>query len=174
MNAHGSYPVFRSSADEVEELVRFGACTCVIPPPLPSAAKLLYFAIRESVPIQVPPNLPVDRAAAGPAGGRTQADLREVNAHRGTPFVPRGRWDFLGSLGSEFELRREREGHRSRELKAPSAMWDDEWERMTSCWDPWAQPRFKGSVYTFGALNGLWQGRMLVRSLSLSPIAFTH
>jgi hypothetical protein len=30
----------------------------------------------------------------------------------------------------------------------------------------------KGTAYTFGMMDGLWQGRLLVRFASLSPLPF--
>jgi hypothetical protein len=54
------------------------------------------------------------------------------------------------------------------DLLAPSAAWDNDWERSTVCWDPWTNIELKGTVYTFGSMDGLWQGRLLVRLAFLS------
>ena len=163
INAHGPYPVFRSYEESTYRTTRFNTHLHIVMPQLTSAAKLLYFALRETVPIQVPDFLPVDRAEALTRGqrGQTQADLHEVNAHRSTPFTPLGLWNFLETL-SPSQRHREQEGVRSRTLLAPSAVWDDDWERFMTCWDPWSQPYYKGPVYTLGSLTGLWQGRLLI------------
>ncbi|KZV74146.1 hypothetical protein PENSPDRAFT_749642 [Peniophora sp. CONT] len=164
INAHGPYPVFRSVEEEPYRTNRFDTNLHIVMPPLVSAAKMLYFALRETVPIQVPDFLPVDRAEAltrGQTRGQTQADLHEVNAYRSTPFIPLGIWNFLETLSSS-QRGRELEGVRSGGLLAPSAAWDDDWERFMTCWNPWSQPYYKGPVYSPGSLTGLWQGRLLV------------
>ncbi|VDB84188.1 unnamed protein product [Peniophora sp. CBMAI 1063] len=163
VNAHGPYPVFHTVEEEPYRTNRFGVNLLIVMPNIAAAAKLLYFALRETVPIQVPDFLPVDRAEALTRGqrGQTQADLHEVNAHRSTPFTPRGLWNFLETL-SPFQRGRELEGVRSRDLIAPSAAWDDDWERSMTCWNPWSQPYYKGPVFTLGSLVGLWQGRLLI------------
>jgi hypothetical protein len=53
------------------------------------------------------------------------------------------------------------------DLKLPSAKWDNDWMRLTYCYNPWLDQPSKGTVYTSGLLTGLWQGRMIV-----SPIQF--
>ncbi|KAI0029418.1 hypothetical protein K488DRAFT_56422 [Vararia minispora EC-137] len=154
VNAHGPYPVFRRPADAPHVRTRFGAHLAVVPPSLAAAAIHLYFAIREMVALQVLPDLPVDWPAALAAGittGQTQADVHEVNAHRSTRFSPRSAADMLHAPGV----------HRS-----PSALWDDDFRRIISCHDLWAQPRYRGSPYTPGSLNGLWQGRYLIPDLN--------
>ena len=40
---------------------------------------------------------------------------------------------------------------------------DDDGKRLTTCWDPWVHVELKGTMYTFGSMDGLWQGRMFVR-----------
>ena len=45
---------------------------------------------------------------------------------------------------------------------ASSVAWDNNYERLTTCWDPWADVELKGTMYTFGLMNGLWKGKILV------------
>jgi hypothetical protein len=134
-------------------------------PPITIAAKLIFFSRREVIPLQTPTNLPVDRPTAlaqGISWGETQADIIEVNSHSSAEFVPASDWNWKSTLTPEQRLVEE-EGVWSRDLLSPSAAWDNDWERFTTCWDPWAQVELKGTVYTFGSMDGLWQGRLLVR-----------
>jgi hypothetical protein len=40
---------------------------------------------------------------------------------------------------------------------------DEEWYRLMGCHDPWMAPTaMKGKVYSLGALNGCWSGRLMV------------
>ena len=117
-------------------------------------------------PLQCPSDLPVDRPAAlaqGISRGQTQADIIEVNSHSSAQLVPASDWNWKSALTPE-QMLIEEDGSWRRDLLAPSAAWDNDWERSTACWDPWARGELKGTVYTFGSLDGLWQGRLLVRS----------
>jgi hypothetical protein len=139
-------------------------------PPITIAAKLLYFSRRETIPLAIPDDLPVDRPTAlaqGQSWGQTQADIIEVNSHAGAQFVDSSDWDWKSTLTPE-QRQIEEDGVCRRDLRAPSAAWDNDWERFTACWDAWADVELKGSVYTFGSLDGLWQGRLLVRFILLS------
>jgi hypothetical protein len=116
-------------------------------------------------PLQCPPDLPVDRPAAlaqGISWGQTQADIIEVNSHSSAQLVPASDWNWKSALTPE-QMLVEEDGSWRRDLLAPSAAWDNDWERSTACWNPWAHVELKGTVYTFGSLDGLWQGRLLVR-----------
>jgi hypothetical protein len=121
-------------------------------------------------PLQAPSDLPVDRPTALEQGinwGQTQADITEVNSHSSAQLVPTSDWNWKSTLTPE-QRRIEEDGVWRRDLLAPSATWDNDWERSTTCWDPWAHVELKGTVYTFGSMDGLWQGRMMVRSQSAS------
>ncbi|TFY66405.1 hypothetical protein EVG20_g4681 [Dentipellis fragilis] len=172
VSVHGPFPMYRSSQDRdhVFSLTYYNHMLHLVPPPLPSAAKLLYFSRREMIELQGPPGMPVDRTAANLIPnfrGPTQEDLHDVNSHKGARFVPRGDWDWKSQLTSD-ERMREEDGTShwgvgdSPKLLATSALWDNDWERLNNCWDPWSRPPLKGPVYTPGTLSGLWQGRMLV------------
>jgi hypothetical protein len=39
---------------------------------------------------------------------------------------------------------------------ATSSTWDTNWECSTMCWDPWAEPELKGTLYTFCSTDALW------------------
>jgi len=168
--AHGYYPLYRDASETKTVLTHFGHRIDICPPPLPAAAKLLYFSRRESLPLEVPAGVPRDREHANQLGitrGQTQADLIEVNSHKGAKVVPPTHWDWKDALKPE-ELELEEQGTWTLDLKAASAQWDNDWERLTNCWDPWSQPELKGVVYTPGMMDGLWQGRILVRMSSWS------
>jgi hypothetical protein len=163
--AHGDYPILPPRGDATMEVLHFDRTIHFRPPPITAAAKLIYFSRREMTPLQTPPDLPVDRPAAlaqGISWGQTQADIIEVNSHSSTQFVPPSDWNWKSTLTPE-QRRIEEEGAWRRDLLSPSAAWDSDWERSTTCWDPWAQVDLKGTVYAFGSMDGLWQGRLMVR-----------
>jgi hypothetical protein len=146
-----------------DRVIRFRA------PPVTAAARLLYFSRRETTPLDIPSAYPVDWPTAMAQGihtPQTQADIIEVNSHAGAQFVPPSHWDWKSTLTPE-QRELEEDGVWRRGLLATSAAWDNDWERSTTCWDPWSEPELKGSLYTFGSLDGLWQGRMIVRYASL-------
>ena len=164
--AHGAYPVLPPRGDAVAEVLHFGRTIRFRTPPISIAAKLIYFSRREMTPLQCPSNIPPDRPTAlehGISWGQTQADIIEVNSHTSAQLVPTSDWNWKFTLTPEQRMIEE-EGVWSRDLLAPSAAWDNDWERSTTCWDPWAHVELKGTVYTFGSMDGLWQGRLLVRS----------
>ena len=116
-------------------------------------------------PLDIPSAYPVDWPTAMAQGihtPQTQADIIEVNSHAGAQFVPPSHWDWKSTLTPE-QRELEEDGAWRRGLLATSAAWDCDWERSTTCWDPWSEPELKGGVYTFGSMDGLWQGRMIVR-----------
>jgi hypothetical protein len=162
---HSEYPVLPPRGDTIVEVFHFGRPIRFRTPPITIAAKLLYFSRRNIIPPSVLSNLPVDRPTAlqqDISWGQTQADIIEVNSHASAQFVDAPDWDWK-SIRSPEQAQVEEDGIRRRDLRAPSAAWDNDWERFTTCWDPWAKVELKGTVYTFGSLDGLWQGRLLVR-----------
>ncbi|KAF8481802.1 hypothetical protein DFH94DRAFT_408329 [Russula ochroleuca] len=162
--AHGDYPMLPPRGDATIEVLHFDRTIRFRTPPITTAAKLIYFSRREVTPLQTPPDLPVDRPAAlaqGISWGQTQADIIEVNAHSSAQFVPASDWNWKSTLTPE-QRQIEEDGVWRRDLLSPSAAWDNDWERSTACWDPWAQVDLKGTVYTFGSMDGLWQGRLLI------------
>ncbi|KAI0275292.1 hypothetical protein BC834DRAFT_840152 [Gloeopeniophorella convolvens] len=162
--AHGDYPIYPARGDTVAEVTHFGRVIRFRTPPITTAAKLIYFSRREIIPLVIPQTLPPDRPTAlaqGITWGQTQEDIREVNSHAGAQFVPASHWEWKSTLTPEQRVIEE-EGVCRRDLLAPSAAWDNDWERFTACWDPWADSDLKGVVYTFGSMDGLWQGRLLI------------
>lgn len=117
------------------------------------------------VPISIPTHLPIDRAHALALGhthvGPTQADVHEVNAHQSVKFVPPSRWDYQETMTKE-DIWAMNNGFWAPTLTSASGQWDNDWNRMSSCYDPCQKIQSK-VTYTYGMLNGLWQGRMLVR-----------
>ncbi|KAI0312088.1 hypothetical protein OF83DRAFT_691072 [Amylostereum chailletii] len=136
-NAHGAYPLYRPPTPHTHTHYQQSITFC--PPPLSAAAKLVYFAVREAVPLVVPDHLPTERVPG--YGGQTQTDIREVNAHRGA--LPRP-------------------------VPRSSARFDAEWARMRRCVDPWAPSALapRGDVYRPGCMSGLWQGKLLIPELN--------
>jgi hypothetical protein len=166
---HGEYPVFPPRGDTIVEVFHFDRLIRFRTPPITIAAKLIYFSRRETIPLAIPNDLPVDRPTAlaqGISWGQTQADIIEVNEHAGAQFVDTSDWDWKSTLTPE-QRRIEEDGACTRDLRAPSVAWDNDWERFTKCWDPWAIVELKGTVYRFGSMDGLWQGRLLVRFILL-------
>ncbi|KAI9444668.1 hypothetical protein H4582DRAFT_1910428 [Lactarius indigo] len=154
--AHGQYPVFPSRDDPIASVNHFGRNIRFRTPPVTAAARLLYFSRREMIPLDIPSVLPLDwptAIAQGIQPPQTQADIIEVNSHAGAQFVPPSHWDWKSTLTPE-QRRLEEDGIWRRNLLAPSAAWDNDWERFTACWDPWADTDLKGTVYTFGSMDG--------------------
>lgn len=164
--AHGRWPLYRN-ASAIKNVVRhFGREFTVSTPLISQAAKLIYFSRREVRPIMIPQHLPVNRdhaLALGHLFGPTQEDVREFNAYPQAKLLPVQRWDWEDDF-SEEQLELDRRGVWNRDLKTLSARWDNDWVRWTHCYDLLREPEFKGVVYTYGMLNGLWQGRLLVAS----------
>ena len=163
--AHGEYPVLPHRGDTIAEVFHYGRSIRFRTPPITIAAKLIYFSRHETIRLAIPNGLPVDRPAAlaqGITWGLTQADIIEANSHAGAQFVDASDWDWKSTLTPE-QRRMEEDGVWRRDLRSASAAWDNDWERFTACWDPWADVDLKGTVYTFGSMNGLWHGRLLVR-----------
>ena len=46
-----------------------------------------------------------------------------------------------------------------------SATHEHDWMRLLTCFNPWNQPSARGRVFTPGMLDGVWEGRWLVRVL---------
>jgi hypothetical protein len=132
---------------------------------------MLYISRREMVPFAIPPHLPIDRAQALSLGrthvGPTQADVHEVNAHRSVKLMQHQPWNYWETMSEEGKTD---VGPDARTLPSASAKWDNDWNRMTFCVDPWYKMPLKGMTYTYGMLDGLWQGRMMVNNpSSLGP-----
>ncbi|KDQ53675.1 hypothetical protein JAAARDRAFT_61082 [Jaapia argillacea MUCL 33604] len=155
--AHGPWPIYRSPTKIHKEIPHFGHHLRLTTPLTSTAAKLIYFARREVVPIRIPDILPPSRSLEYPTGP-TKDDIHEFNAFPQAKLEETPRWNWWE--GAEGE-----EGHTRVERKPPSARWDQEWERWCMMkWGLWRQPEGKGQVYEIGMLSGLWHGRMLVPS----------
>ncbi|KAH8099464.1 hypothetical protein BXZ70DRAFT_943813 [Cristinia sonorae] len=174
---HGFWPLYRQPSLLVERHTHYNMLLDIAPPLITVAAKLLYFSRSEATEIQFHPQLPVDRAAAmalhqqqypneRPYPSPTQADWREFNAHKASKLVDHGSWNWRTELSPEAGAL-EDDGVWRKGLKAVSAKWDNDWQRITCCYDPFRLPALKGVVYTYGSMHGLWAGRMLVRRTSI-------
>ena len=168
---HGFYPLYRQPESVVDRHKHYSMKLEIAPPPITIPAKQLYFARSEIAPFEVPTTIPVDRATAITLGqdfpSPTQADFVEFNHHRGVKYADLGEWDWRSQLTDE-DGQMEDDGVWRKGLKSKSAHWDNDWQRWTYCWDPWQVSPLKGVVYTYGTLEGLWAGRMLVRFSSSS------
>ncbi|KAI0035162.1 hypothetical protein K488DRAFT_43975, partial [Vararia minispora EC-137] len=161
VNAHGEYPGFRRPTQSVYARLRYGARLKLVPPPLASAAKLIFTGFRQG-PVAIPPDIPLTREEALHLRRRQiRSDLEEINAHKSATPPVHGDWEWFARL-SDAERDEETSGTRRAGLAAPSAAFDCEWERL-KCYDPWAKPSNKGTPYTLGSLIGLFQGRLFVR-----------
>lgn len=153
----------------IEDVFHYGINLEFSRPLVTVAAKMLYFSRRETIPIGIPPHLPIDRAHAIALGHThvrpTQADVHEVNAHQTVKMVTPPKWDYHADL-SEDQKEAMVGGLWTPTLRTTSAMWDNDWNRSVFCFDPWQTTPMRGVTYTHGIFNGLWQGRMLV--------GFTH
>ncbi|KAI0937449.1 hypothetical protein AcV5_005355 [Taiwanofungus camphoratus] len=165
---HGFYPLYREPSVLVETFHHFGLRLDICAPLIAQGAKLLYMTLSD-VPFSIDPGLPVDRAHALQLGrthvSLTQADLREANAHKSVQLVERGEWDWRAQL-AEDAGRLEDDGVWRKGLKSKSARFDNDWNRLTGCLNPWRVPALKGVVYTYGTMDGLWQGRLLIPDLN--------
>jgi len=161
-SAHGPYPVY-ADPGRLVALPYFGSMPAFAPPPITPAAKLLYFARRETIPFNIPPHLPRTRAEA-PASTEprpVQEDFVEVNAHRGAAPPPSITWDWVEGC-------KRVNGIRDDTLADHSVFWDSDYWRRRLCGNAWLQsPKWRpGRVYEPGCMDGLWQGRLAVRAFS--------
>lgn len=165
MTPHGFYPQYRHPEHLREYLPHFGLPIEISAPLIAQGAKLLYLTLYET---RLPhhPELPADREQAIALGrtfvAPTLADIDEANAHRAVRLVSHGAWDWREKLDAA-QGQLEDDGVWRTTLTAASVAWDNDWHRWCGCIDPWVNDPLKGVVYTLGSLNGLWQGRLLVR-----------
>lgn len=143
---HGLYPPYRDPGRLQHTIAHFGVEFKVAAPLVATAARLLYFARSEATPFHIPDALHVNRDAAYEAGITTviptQEDYIRFNQHKAAAVVPKGKL-------------------------ATSTSWDEDWQRIRYCYNPWAIPPRKGSTYVYGSLDGTWMGRMLVSKPSM-------
>ncbi|KAI5119711.1 hypothetical protein M0805_001425 [Coniferiporia weirii] len=165
VTAHGPYPQYPDQS-AVASITHFNQRITISRPPIVQAAQLLYFARRELNGFAIPMGIPVDRAHAltlGQATGATRADYEELNAHPGARVLSWGRWDWR-DVYTTSELRDiDDDDHSWLSARAPSARFDADWERLTSCYDPWAAPSLGFFArYAPGSMVGRWIGRMMI------------
>ncbi|CDO73394.1 hypothetical protein BN946_scf185013.g28 [Trametes cinnabarina] len=162
----GFYPVYRDPAMVVEHVLHYGRNVCIMPPLIGLGAKMLFVMLAEAIPYDPPSILPVDRAHADPADGvrPTQADFVEWASVRGVRMYNPGSWDWLDRLTPE-QRRLENGVSWRRELTSISASLDNDWNRLTGCYDPRHDLPLKGVVYTFGSIVGMFAGRMQIPDL---------
>ena len=139
---HGLFPPYRDPRVIQIHIIHFGFEFVLMAPLVAIAARLLYFARSEATPFNIPDTLPVNRDAALAQNITgimpTQEDYIRFNQHKAAAVVHSGRF-------------------------ATSTDWDEDWQRMRWCHDPWAVSPLKGRPYVHGSLAGTWVGRMLVR-----------
>ncbi|KAL4070309.1 hypothetical protein J3A83DRAFT_4095038 [Scleroderma citrinum] len=158
--SHGSYPHYRDDNPAILDL--YHSSQTEIGTPLAStAAKLIYFSRKEVFPVVVPSHLPLTREHAFQLGlnmvGPTQEDVHELNAHKIAQLVEPADVDWQMHVKGW-----ERMNIEDSVNKAPSARWDNDWNRLTDCNTLYRTVSLRRSHYTPGSLAGLWQGRMLV------------
>ncbi|KIO07216.1 hypothetical protein M404DRAFT_998623 [Pisolithus tinctorius Marx 270] len=159
---HGPYPHYLY--DRYHRAQFYSVSDLEIGIPLASiAAKLVYISRREVFPVGVPTHLPRNREHALQLGltavGPTQEDVHELNANKVAKLLPTTRPDGDWSEGIQGWDTMTAD---QRAAKAPSARWDNDWNRLVDCTDVFRPVSLKRSHYTPGTMSGLWQGRMLV------------
>ncbi|KAL7285040.1 hypothetical protein ACG7TL_000131 [Trametes sanguinea] len=163
---YGFYPVYRDPAMVVEYVLHYGRQVSIMPPLIGLGAKMLFVMLAEAVPYDPPSILPVDREHADPTDGvrPTQADFIEWASVRGVRMYSPGTWDWLDRLTPE-QRRLEDGVSWRRELRSISASLENDWNRLTGCFDPRQELALKGVVYTFGSFVGMFAGRMQIPDL---------
>ncbi|KAH9854289.1 hypothetical protein C2E23DRAFT_818015 [Lenzites betulinus] len=162
----GLVPTFREPDMVVEQVLHYCRKVLIMPPLIGLGAKMVFVMLAEAVPYDPPSILPIDRAHADPADGvrPTQADFIEWASVRGVQLYRPGSWDWLNGLTPE-QCRLETGVSWRRDLKAISASLDNDWNRLTGCFDPRSYVPLKGVVYTFGSITGMYAGRMQIPDL---------
>ncbi|KAH9897697.1 hypothetical protein C8Q73DRAFT_787944 [Cubamyces lactineus] len=162
----GFFPTYRDPDMVVEEVWHYGRALNIMPPLIGLGAKMVFVMLAEAVPYEPPSMLPVDREHADPADGvrPTQADFVEWASVRGVRLYRPGNWDWMDQLSPE-QRRLEDDVSWRRELKSISASLDNDWNRLTGCYDPRHELPLKGVVYTFGSIVGMFAGRMQIPDL---------
>lgn len=160
------YPLYRDPSMITERVIHYGRAVSIMAPILGLGAKMVFLMLAEAVPYEPPSVLPIDRAHADPADGviPTQADFVEWAAVRGVQLYPAGEWDWFDRLSPE-QRRLESDNAWRKELRSISSKFDNDWNRLTGCYDPYRDLTLKGVVYTFGSIVGMFAGRMQVRHL---------
>jgi hypothetical protein len=179
-SAHGEWPHYVNAQDVINTVPCYGGAVKLATPLITVAARLLFVAVRELVPMHVPADLFTDRADAARHGQAevirpTQADIIEVNAVDHVRIRPRPDWDWLAGL-SPSEYHHEASGLYHAPFRAPSARWDDEFMRLMYCSDVYHNPPEKGRIHQLGSLTGDWAGRFNVGSFSstVKSVASPH
>ncbi|CCM01456.1 uncharacterized protein FIBRA_03509 [Fibroporia radiculosa] len=168
MTPHGFYPLYRQPMALQETFSHFGLPLMISAPLIAQGAKLLYMTLH---PTRIPytEGQPTSRAHSLQLGlthvHPTRDDVDEANARMTISLVPHGEWDWRSKLKND-EGMLEDDGVWRRSLLSVSSKWDNDWNRLTGCFNPWIINELKGVVYTYGTLNGLWRGRMLVPDMS--------
>ncbi|KAI0354683.1 hypothetical protein OH77DRAFT_1437376 [Trametes cingulata] len=162
----GFFPTYREPDMVVEQVWHYCRQVSIMPPLIGLGAKMVFVMLAEAVPYDAPTMLAVDRAHADPADGvrPTQADFIEWAAVKGVQLYNPGSWDWLDGLTEEQRLLEDGVSWR-RNLKAISAAFDNDWNRLTGCYDPRHDLPLRRVVYTFGSLTGMFAGRMQIPDL---------
>lgn len=154
MTAHGPFPIYRRDRSWVQ--IHFSSRPSITPPPITAAATLLYFVRRELIPFAAAPHFRATRREADEAGivdvGPTREDIQEVNSGRAVRLVDEGDPSELFSQRWDCDWFRSRQCH-ARQLVGESG--NAKRKRKTV--------ERKGQVYQPGTMDGLWQGRIVVR-----------
>lgn len=132
------------------EVVQYSRRRTIACPNPSSAAILLTFALKDAVPLQIPPNLPESRvvATATQRSGPTMEDYRIVNTIR-TPLFS----DTWSCIPSSHDAGAPQDPHRS-------LQYDQYFYRMV-LEPPIVQPKLER--YIPGSLTATWEGTYMVR-----------
>ncbi|KAI0713110.1 hypothetical protein C8T65DRAFT_717820 [Cerioporus squamosus] len=161
--AFAYFPQYREPSMVMERVIHYGQQLTIMSPSVGLGGKLSFLMLAEAVPYDPPSVLPIDRTHADPADGvrPTQADFIEWASIRGVQLYEPGTRDSLDALSSE-QHRLENACSGRKELVSVSSRFDNDWNRLTGCIDPYRDLPLKGVVYTFGSIAGMFAGRMQI------------
>ncbi len=104
--------------------------------------------------------------------GRTYEDYDEYRQGTLTKCSPAARSGSSISysfLDDEFEMR---EAISAGSSQPSSQLNEDEWLRITRCYNPWLDAKIKIRIFTPGMLDGLWCGRFFVSSANQNYVLY--
>ncbi|KLO16537.1 hypothetical protein SCHPADRAFT_887747 [Schizopora paradoxa] len=159
---HGPYPVYRPPIPANSPCItHFGSPITLCVPPLTPAALLCAHVRRQLGVIEYPQHIPKRRADLPPGLMHlTVEDFDEWNqgtSTRCSPAVRLGTSISYSFMDDEFEMR---EANGAGDAQTPSQLNEDEWLRITHCYNPWLDAKIKIRIFTPGMLDGLWSGRI--------------
>ncbi|RDX46801.1 hypothetical protein OH76DRAFT_1442743 [Lentinus brumalis] len=158
-SAFANFPQYREPSMVMERVIHYGQQLTIMSPSVGLGGKLTFLMLAEAVPYDPPSVLPIDRLHADPADGvrPTQADFIEWASIRGVQL-----YEPSPDAHPSEEQRLEDACSGHKQLVSASSRFDNDWNRLTGCVDPYRDLPPKGVVYTFGSIAGMFAGRMQI------------